>query len=175
MRLSKKGEYALRAMIVLALHFDKGPLMIREIAQRERLPRKFLEQILLELRKAGLLKSKRGVGGGYSLLRPPDEITFAEVIRTIDGPLAPLSCVSQWAHVSCPDEKTCGLYSVMLDVRNAIAEILEGITLADVCKRARVSAKARSAGRAQGVKASTTRRRGKGSAAGGRRGARKKK
>jgi len=96
-----------------------------------------LEQILLELRKAGLLQSRRGVGGGYSLIKSPEEITLAQVIRIVDGPLAPLSCVSKWAHISCPEEKNCGLRSVMLDVRNAIARILERITFADVCKRTR--------------------------------------
>ncbi len=137
MKISKKGEYALRAMIDLALNYDKGSVQIRDIAEREKIPEKFLEQILLTLKKAGLLQSRQGVGGGYSLIRPPKEISLAEVIRVIDGPLAPLSCVSQWAYVSCPEEQNCGLYSVMLDVRNAIAEMLENLTFEDVCNRTR--------------------------------------
>jgi len=137
MRISKKGEYALRAMIDLSLNYGKKITRVQEISERERIPRKFLEQILLELRKAGLLQSRRGVGGGYSLIKSPEEITLAQVIRIVDGPLAPLSCVSKWAHISCPEEKNCGLRSVMLDVRNAIARILERITFADVCKRTR--------------------------------------
>jgi Rrf2 family cysteine metabolism transcriptional repressor len=122
MRLSRKGEYGLRAMIVLAANYDKGPLLVQEIAEAE-------------LRKAGLLESKRGVGGGYTLIRRPEEVTLAQVFRIIDGPLAPLSCVSRLAHVRCPHEQTCGLWSVMMDVRNAIADVMEGVTLADVCKR----------------------------------------
>lgn len=135
MRLSKKGEYALRAMVDLSLNYKKGSVQIHEISEREKIPEKFLEQILLELKKAGLLQSKRGAGGGYSLIKPPAEITLAQVIRIIDGALAPLGCVSKWAHISCPEEKNCGLYSVMLEVRNAIAKILEGVTFDEVCRK----------------------------------------
>lgn len=132
MRVSKKGEYALRAMIHLSRNYEKGVVRIREISAKERIPEKFLEQILLSLRKAGLLQSRRGLGGGYALSRHPREITLARVIRVIDGPLAPLGCTSTWAHVSCPEEKRCGLRHVMLEVRNAIAGILEGVTFADL-------------------------------------------
>jgi len=135
MKVSRKGEYALRAMIDLSLNYDKGNVQIRDISQREKIPQKFLEQILLTLKNAGLLQSKRGIGGGYSLIKPPGKISLAEVLRIIDGPLAPLSCVSKWAHVSCPEEKNCGLFGVMLDIRNAIAAMLENITFEDVCKR----------------------------------------
>ena len=135
MRLSKKGEYALRAMIVLSLNYEKGFVQIHKISEKEKIPEKFLEQILLELKKSGLLQSRRGIGGGYSLIKSPKEITLAEVIRIIDGPLAPLGCVSKWAHINCPEEKNCGLQSVMLDVRNAIAKILEEVTFDDVCKK----------------------------------------
>ena len=135
MKVSRKGEYALRAMIDLSLNYDKGTVQIHDISQREKIPQKFLEQILLTLKNAGLLQSKRGIGGGYSLIKHPGKISLAEVIRIIDGPLAPLSCVSQWAHISCPEEKNCGLYGVMLEVRNAIAQMLENITFEDVCKR----------------------------------------
>jgi len=135
MKLTKKGEYALRAMIELSLNYKKEPVLIRQISENERIPEKFLEQILLELKKAGLLQSRRGPGGGYSLISPPSEITLAQVIRIIDGALAPLGCVSRWAYIRCPEEKRCGLYNVMLDVRNAVSKILEGITFADVCKK----------------------------------------
>lgn len=135
MRLSKKGEYALRAIVDLSLNYKKGSVQIHEISEREKIPEKFLEQILLELKKAGLLQSRRGAGGGYSLIKPPAEITLAQVIRIIDGPLAPLGCVSKWAHISCPEERNCGLYSVMLEVRNAIAKILEGVTFDEVCQK----------------------------------------
>lgn len=143
MRISKKGEYALRAMIILSLHYNKGSVQIHEISEKEKIPKKFLGQILLELKKAGLLQSKRGIDGGYNLIKPPREITLAQVIRIIDGPLAPLGCVSKWAHISCPEEKNCGLKSVMLDVRNAIVKILEGISFADVCKRTKGKLKKR--------------------------------
>jgi Rrf2 family protein len=137
MRLSRKGEYALRAMMVLAADFGQGPLRIQDIADRERIPKKFLEQILLELKKAGLVHSRRGAGGGYLLVRSPSEITMAEVVRTIDGPLAPLSCVSMHAHVRCPEQSGCGLYSVMREVRDAVADVMESVTLADACARGR--------------------------------------
>ncbi len=135
MKISRKGEYALKAMVCLSLNYDRGPVRIKEIAEKEKIPKKFLELILLELKKAGLLQSRRGAGGGYSLIKPPEKISLAQVIRIVDGPLAPISCVSKMAYVRCPDEKNCGLKHVMLDVRNAIAKVLEGITFADVCKR----------------------------------------
>lgn len=137
MKISRKGEYALRAMICLSLNFKKGLVSIREIADRENIPKKFLEQILIELKKAGILESIRGAGGGYRLIKSPDEVSLAQVVRIMDGPLAPLSCVSRMAYVGCPYESSCGLYSVMLEVRNAIAEILEGTTFAEVCRRTR--------------------------------------
>jgi Rrf2 family transcriptional regulator, cysteine metabolism repressor len=134
LRISRKGEYALRAMAYLALNYKKDPVRIHEISQREKIPQKFLEQILLQLKQAGLLESKRGVHGGYSLLRHPRKVSLAHIIRVIDGPLAPLGCVSTWAHVRCPDERKCGLRKVMLDVRNVVAKMLEGITLEDARK-----------------------------------------
>jgi Rrf2 family protein len=138
MRISRKGEYALRAMTYLALNYKTGPVPIHVISDREKIPQKFLEQILLQLKRRGMLESKRGVRGGYSLLRDPRRVSLAQIIREIDGPLAPLGCVSKWAHVRCPDEKKCGLRKVMLGVRNVVAEMLEGITLEDACKRSRL-------------------------------------
>jgi Rrf2 family protein len=116
---------------------SQGMLQIREIADRQKIPAKFLEQILLTLKNAGLLQSRMGVGGGYYLARPPQEITLGHIVRVLDGPLAPLRCVSQMAYepCGCPDEKTCGLRLVMLDVRNAIADMLDNTTLADVSAR----------------------------------------
>jgi Rrf2 family protein len=141
MRLSKRGEYGLRAMIILAEPAQNGgsPAMmqIKEISQREQISLKFLEQILLTLKNAGLLHSKMGVGGGYYLARPASEITLGQIFRVLDGPVAPIRCVSQMAYESCgcPDEETCGLRLVMSDVRNAIAGILDNTSLADVIKR----------------------------------------
>ena len=140
MRLSKRGEYGLRAMIMLATPSADGHpsvLQIREISQQEQIPAKFLEQILLSLKNAGLLHSKMGVGGGYHLAKPASEISLGQIVRILDGPLAPVKCVSQMAYepCGCPDEETCGLRLVMGDVRNAIADLLDGTSLADVTKR----------------------------------------
>jgi Rrf2 family protein len=138
MKLSKRGEYGLKAMIDLASQDDPAAVaQIKDIAARQRIPVKFLEQILLTLKNAGVLCSRAGVGGGYYLARPPAEITLGQVVRTLDGPLAPIPCVSQMAYERCvcDDEATCGLRLAMLDVRNAIAGILDQTTLADVSTR----------------------------------------
>jgi Rrf2 family protein len=128
-------------MITLA---EPGPksdspamMQIKAISQREQISPKFLEQILLTLKNAGLLHSKMGVAGGYYLARPASEITLGQIFRVLDGPVAPIKCVSQMAYESCgcPDEETCGLRLVMGDVRNAIADILDNTSLADVIKR----------------------------------------
>ena len=138
MRLSKRGEYGLRAMIDLATWERTTPLVqIKDIAEREKIPAKFLEQILVTLKNAGLLNSRMGVGGGYHLARPANEITLGHIFRVLDGPLAPVRCVSQMAYepCGCPDEQTCGLRMAMLDVRNAISDVLDKTTLADVIER----------------------------------------
>lgn len=140
MRLSKRGEYGLRAMIDLAQWGGRqgdGVVQIREISAREKIPTKFLEQILLTLKNAGLLHSKMGVNGGYYLARPASEISLGHIVRILDGPLAPVRCVSQMAYepCGCPDEQSCGLRLTMLDVRNAIANILDNTSLADVAAR----------------------------------------
>src|SRR5438067_7626230 len=136
MKLSKRGEYALRALIDLGIASELGWPMLQasELATKEKLPIKFLEQIFTQLKAAGYVKSRRGKFGGYSLARPMNQIKFGAVIRLIDGPLAPIRCVSQMAYVrcSCPDEVHCGLRMLMLDVRNAIAKILDRYTLADI-------------------------------------------
>jgi len=140
MRLSKRGEYGLRAMINLANTQMRTPgtmVQIKDIADSEKIPAKYLEQILLALKNAGLLNSRMGIGGGYHLARHPKDINLSEIVRVLDGPLAPIRCVSQMAYepCGCPDERTCGLRMVMGDVRNAIANILENTTLADVVAR----------------------------------------
>lgn len=135
MKLSKRGEYALRALIDLGIAQELGRSMvsISELAAKERMPVKFLERILLDLKQAGFLDSKRGKSGGYFLRKSMDKISVGEVVRYIDGPLAPIACVSQTAYerCTCPDEVHCGLRMLMLDVRNAIANILDNYTLAD--------------------------------------------
>lgn len=132
--LSQKARYALRALFLLARRPLGTPVMIAEIAGEARIPRKFLEQILLELKKRGMLHSVRGKHGGYTLGRPPDKISFAEVIRAIDGPLALSPCVSVTAYRRCDDcidEATCTLRKVLLAVRDSTANILETRTLGD--------------------------------------------
>jgi Rrf2 family protein len=133
--LSRKARYALRALYALSAEEARGPVLIADLAEREKIPHKFLETILLELKNAGVLKSKKGKGGGYSLARPPEQITMGQVIRIIDGPLAPIPCVSERAFTRCEecvDEATCGTRQVMQKVRDAIAGILDSTTLADV-------------------------------------------
>jgi Rrf2 family protein len=136
MNLSKRGEYALRALIDLGIASELGwpMLQVSELAAKEKLPIKFLEQIFAQLKAAGYVKSRRGKFGGYSLARPMKRIKFGGVIRLIDGPLAPIRCVSQtsYARCSCPDEVHCGLRMLMLDVRNAISTVLDRFTLADI-------------------------------------------
>jgi Rrf2 family protein len=133
--LSRKARYALRALYALAARPGEGPVLIADLAERERIPRKFLEAILLELKNAGILQSKKGKGGGYALAKAPEQITVGQVIRLIDGPLAPLPCVSEKAYVRCEecvDEATCGTRMVMKQVRDAMVGILDRTTLADV-------------------------------------------
>lgn len=140
MKLSVRGEYALRALIVLGLDNTRDSVMrIQEISNRQNIPKRFLEQILNDLKSAGIVESRRGMAGGYRLARPPERITLAEVIRFIEGPLAPVNCVSErfYEKCSCPDEQRCGIRSVMKEVRDAIVKILEAVTLAQLCERVR--------------------------------------
>jgi Rrf2 family protein len=132
--LSQKCKYALRALLVLAREQDRDVLLIGEIAERERLPKKFLEAILLELKRHGIVRSRRGRGGGYALAKPPDVITFGQVVRLMDGPLAPTPCVSVNFYqrcTDCPDEAACEIRLVMRRVREAIANTLDHTTLKD--------------------------------------------
>jgi Rrf2 family cysteine metabolism transcriptional repressor len=135
MRLSTKGEYASRAMLELSLKYDKGPQHIGKISKAQDIPQRFLEQILLLLKRAGYLKSKRGPNGGYYLAKSPSDINVAEVIRVLEGPLAPIDCVSILAHETCPMEATCGLRWLWKEVRDSVAEIMERTTFADLVRR----------------------------------------
>src|ERR1700743_1367182 len=141
--LSQKGRYALHALIVLAEHDGEEPMMIADIAEEAGVPRKFLEQILLELRKRGILRSLRGRSGSYLLAKSASEITFADIIRVTDGPLALAPCVSVTAYhrcEDCEDEKTCAIRKVLLAARDATAAVLESQTLESAVKsRRRVS------------------------------------
>ena len=136
MRISKKAEYALRALVAIAR--QPRAWRIEELSARERIPIKFLEQILLALRHAGFLASKRGVGGGYALVRKPAEITINEVIRTLDGPLAPLPCAAArpTEPCTCPDPATCPLRIVMTELRRDLTALLDRRTIEDLVRLA---------------------------------------
>ena len=131
MKLSQRGEYALREMLVLGMNHGPEVVRIRDIAQQQNIPRRFLEQILNDLKSAGFVQSRRGVAGGYRLQRAPDEISLADIIRHLEGPLAPVGCVSvnYYQRCSCPDEAKCAIRSVMQEVRDAIVGALEGVTV----------------------------------------------
>jgi Rrf2 family protein len=136
--ISKKTKYALKALIYLAREYDRGPILIADLAREERIPKKFLELILLALKNNGILQSKKGKGGGYYLGKPPREITMGQAIRIMEGPLAPVPCVSESAYAPCEEcasEASCGIRIVMKEVRDAIAGILDSTTLADVLEQ----------------------------------------
>ena len=136
MKLSSRGEYASRAILDITIHGQERPVKIREIAERQDIPLKYLENILLTLQRAGIVRSKRGAHGGYYLARPADRISVGEVIRAMDGPIAPIHCVSLTAYERCPREGICGLKPVWQDVRDAIADIVDNTTFAEVAQRA---------------------------------------
>ena len=136
--LSQKAKYALRALLMLAERPAGEPLLIADIAERQNLPKKFLELILLDLKHRGILHSRRGKNGGYLLARDPATVTFGEVVRIVDGPLASVLCVSQTAYRRCDDcrdEAACAVRKVFRRVRDATAAILDNHTLADALGR----------------------------------------
>lgn len=132
--LSQKAQYAFRALTHLADKFQKGPVLISEIATQKHIPLKFLENILLELKKAGILDSKKGKGGGYFIRQDPSQTSIASIIRIVDGPIAMLPCVSLYFYQKCKncDEHNCGLHGMMEQVRDATLGILENRTLRDL-------------------------------------------
>jgi Rrf2 family protein len=134
--LNKKTQYALQALQYLAEHQNQGPVLISEIAEQKKIPLKFLENILLQLRKEGILESKKGKGGGYFLNLPPQKIPLARIIRLIHGPIAMLPCVSLYFYERCSncDENNCGLHDTLIEVRDATLKILEGKTVADLIR-----------------------------------------
>jgi Rrf2 family cysteine metabolism transcriptional repressor len=137
MKLSLRGEYALRALLVLGLNYGQSVVRIQAISEHQNIPKRFLEQILNDLKTAGIVQSRRGVTGGYRLARPPEEITLAAVVRHIEGALAPVSCVSErfYEKCSCPDESRCAIRSVMREIREAVVRIAERVTIAELCER----------------------------------------
>lgn len=132
--LSKKSQYAFKALTYLSERFNEGPVLISEIASKKKIPLKFLENILLELKKADILDSKKGKGGGYFLKKSPDKVKVATVIRLINGPIAMLPCVSLYFYERCKNcnEKHCGLHDMMIQVRDATLNIVENRTLKDL-------------------------------------------
>ena len=139
MKLSLRGEYALRALLVLGLHYGEEVVRIQTIADEQKIPKRFLELILNDLKSAGVVQSRRGVAGGYRLAKRPEQITLATIVRHIEGALAPVSCVSErfYQKCSCPDESRCAIRSVMKEVREAVVKIAETVTIADLCDRSR--------------------------------------
>lgn len=136
MKISKKGEYGIRALCQLAeQHAEGGVVQIREIARLETIPWRFLEGILLQLKRARIVRSRRGMGGGYALARPPKEIALGEVIRVLDGPLAPMGSAAELKELMERNPRQAGFYSILMDVRNSAAAILDRTTLADVVTR----------------------------------------
>lgn len=134
-----RTDYALRALVTLAEHWKGLPIPIRELARRNDVPRKFLEQILLDLKAQGWVASMAGVRGGYVLARPPEKITLGQVVRHFDGILAPIACVSVHSYRRCSQEPVCKFRRVFLQVRNAAAQLMDHSTLADVIRSAPVS------------------------------------
>lgn len=135
MKITKRGEYALRALMALALVYEQKTLSLREISVKEGLPVKFLEQIMTVLKRAGFVQSLKGKHGGYSLSRSPKEITLGQVIRAVDGPLAPIGTASGIRKQIEKRDRHVGLYVTFLEVRDAIAEILDRTTLADIYEK----------------------------------------
>src|ERR1700754_2867277 len=132
--LSKKSQYAFQALMYLSEKEKEGPVLIAEISKKKKIPLKFLENILLELKKAGVLESKKGKGGGYFFKVPPKEVSLAKIVRLIDGPISMLPCVSLYFYERCKkcDEKQCGLHDMMILVRDANLRILERKSVADI-------------------------------------------
>ena len=138
--LTRKGKYGLKAMIALAKANSDTPVLIGDLAEQEAIPKKFLENILLALKHRGLVHSRKGPGGGYQLGRRPDEISVGDIIRTLDGPLALVSCVSQTAYAPCEEcvtEKDCAVRRIFQQVRDQTAKILDGTTLKAAAARGR--------------------------------------
>jgi Rrf2 family protein len=146
MWVSKKSDYALRALFTLVDHFGGSPIPIRELARRNDVPKRFLEQIMLDLKAQGWVESTAGIRGGYMLAKSPSKITMGEVVRHFDGILAPIDCVSVAGYKRCSQEPVCKFRRVFLDVRNYVAGIMDKATLADVAKQTPVTQREISAG-----------------------------
>jgi len=136
LRLSTKGHYGLKAMFDLAMHYGSEPIPLKIVAERQGISEHYLEQLIAVLRKIGLVKSVRGAQGGYILAKPPSEIKVGDVIRAMEGPIAPLDCVSEYEPAACEKVDYCISRDVWARVRDSIAEVLDSITLEDMCRDA---------------------------------------
>ena len=141
MKLSTRGEYGLRAMFDLAQHHGEGPISLKSVAERQGISEHYLEQLVSGLRKAGLVKSVRGAQGGYNLAREPAEIYVGEIIRVLEGPIAPVDCVSEEETDPCARAGSCVARGIWKRVRDSINEVLDSITLEDMCLDAEKAAR----------------------------------
>lgn len=135
MKISFKGDYALKTILDLALHYQQGLAQISDIAKRQDIPLKYLEQILLVLKGAGYVRSKRGPEGGYSLAKLPQEIALGEIIRLMEGPTSPVTCVSSSGYSKCKDEPKCPFRGIWLEIKENINKIVDNTTFEDIIKR----------------------------------------
>ncbi len=136
--ISKKTKYAINALVYLAKQDERQPTRISDVSKAQNIPQKFLEAILLDLKKSGILASKKGKGGGYYLLQSPEEVNLADIMRLFDGPIAFLPCVTYKYYERCEEcknEETCGIRDVFLQVRNKTVELLKGANLAEIMHR----------------------------------------
>lgn len=136
MKISAKGDYAIRAMLDLALNYEKGLIPIQDIAGRQKIPQRYLEQVLLLLKRSGFLGSRRGASGGYSLAKPPEKINIGDIIRAIEGSIEPIACVVKSNRKVCERESICDLIGLWREVTEAIMKVVDNTTLADLCQRA---------------------------------------
>lgn len=134
MKISFRGDYALKAILDLALNYKSGLIRIHDIAERQDIPLKYLEQILLALKGAGYVKSQRGAKGGYFLAKQPKEITLGEIVRLMEGPIAPITCVSRSCYQKCKEEASCVFRPVWEKVRNLTEEVVDKMNFAQMCK-----------------------------------------
>lgn len=135
MKVSYKGDYALKTLLELALNYNKGVLSIHKLAKRGDIPYKFLEQVLLALKKGGFVDSKRGVSGGYFLAQPPWKITIGDVIRFVEGPVEPVSCVGKENYSECKDFKSCVFREIWGQVHTAVSFVVDTVTFAELVRR----------------------------------------
>lgn len=141
MKITYKGDYALKTLLELSLNYNKGVMSIQELAKKGDIPEKFLEQVLLALKKGGFVESKRGANGGYFLARPPESITVGEVIRFIEGPIEPISCVGRDNYEECKDFKTCVFRDIWSQVYTAISLVVDTVTFAELARKSEAKKK----------------------------------